>query len=350
MKMSFRWYGVEDTISLKFIRQIPDTNQVVWALHNKVAGEVWTEAEVAVEVAYMKANQMGYDVVESVNIHEDIKLGLPTRDQYIKAYRETIRSLGKAGVKVICYNFMPVFDWTRTNMHKEMEDGATALFYEQAIVENIDPQKLVEATLASSSGYVMPGWERERLKDIRVLFERYGQMTEEQLWENLAYFLNEILPVCEENGITMAIHPDDPSWTIFGLPRIIKNAASYRKLRAINQSWANGITFCSGSLATSADNDLAAILRENLAYIPFIHLRNIKRYPNKDFIETAHKKSYGDVDIPTLMAILKKAKYDGYVRPDHGRHIWDEVCRPGYGLYDRALGITYLWGLWDACD
>lgn len=214
MKMGLRWYGEgNDTVTLEQIKQIPGVETIVWALHDMAAGDEWPMEKI-LEVK-KSADKYGFnlDVVESVNVHEDIKLGLPTRDKYIENYKKTIEKLAKVGVKVICYNFMPVFDWLRTDLYKKTEDGSTALFYEKARITDIDPMELVNK-ITSNPDLTMPGWEPERLKNLTQLFEAYKNVTEEDLWNNLKYFLEQIIPVAEINDIKMAVHPDDPPWSI----------------------------------------------------------------------------------------------------------------------------------------
>ncbi|KGR82503.1 MULTISPECIES: mannonate dehydratase [Lysinibacillus] len=350
MNMTFRWYGRgNDTVKLEDVKQIPNVKGIVWALHHLPAGEVWTKEVIQDEVDYIQSFGFHTDVVESVNVHEDIKLGLPTRDQYIDNYKQSIRNLGEVGVKVICYNFMPVFDWTRTDLFHPLEDGSTALYFDKEKVMNLDPQELVNEVSASSD-LTLPGWEPERLARLSELFEQYKEVDEAKLWDNLAYFLQAILPVAEEAGIQMAIHPDDPPYSIFGLPRIITGAESYEKLIKISDSIANGFTFCSGSMGADPQNDMVAIAEKYAYRAPFAHIRNVKIMENGSFFETSHFTSDGSIDIKNIVRTLNDQNYEGYVRPDHGRHIWGEQCRPGYGLYDRALGIMYLNGLWDAYE
>ncbi|WP_248927076.1 mannonate dehydratase [Paenibacillus hamazuiensis] len=350
MKMVFRWYGEgNDTVTLQQIKQIPGVEGIVWALHDVPAGEEWPMDKI---LAYKKqADEYGLhlEVVESVNVHEDIKLGLPTRDRYIENYKRTIEKVAKVGAKVICYNFMPVFDWIRTDLHKRLEDGSTALFYEKAKVEDMDPMELVRK-INENPEFTMPGWEPERMGRLTELFEAYKQVTEEDLWRNLHYFLEQIIPVAEANGVKMAIHPDDPPWPMFGLPRIVTCRDNIRRLLKLVDSPYNGVTLCSGSLGVNPDNDIVAMIKEFAGRIPFAHIRNVRLYANGDFIETSHRSADGSVDICGIVQAYHETGFTGYARPDHGRHIWDEQCRPGYGLYDRALGIMYLWGIWDSME
>ncbi|QHJ70103.1 mannonate dehydratase [Planococcus halotolerans] len=348
MNITFRWYGQgNDSVQLEQVKQIPGTKGIVWALHHKPAGAVWEKEEIQSEVDYIKSFGFHADVVESVNVHESIKLGNEERDQYIENYKETIRNLGEAGVKVICYNFMPIFDWTRTSLYHPLPDGSTALFFEKEKIESQDPAELIK-TVASASDMTLPGWEPEKMARIEELFEAYKGMDEEDLWGNLTYFLKAILPTAEASGIQMAIHPDDPPWSIFGLPRIMTGEKSWERLIAVSDSPSNGITFCTGSMGANPENDMVDLASKYAKHSPFAHLRNVKIFENGDFIETSHYTQDGSIDLTGVVSELSKQDYKGYVRPDHGRHIWSEECRPGYGLYDRALGIMYLLGLWDA--
>ncbi|MDN4602224.1 mannonate dehydratase [Paenibacillus sp. F6_3S_P_1C] len=348
MRMVFRWFGEgNDTVTLDHIRQIPGVEGIVWALHDVPAGEEWPMDKIlAVKAAADKAG-LHLDVVESVNIHEDIKLGLPTRDQYIDNYKKTMEKLAQVGVKVICYNFMPIFDWLRTDMHKEMEDGSTALFYEHKKLADIEPLELVRR-ITENSALTMPGWEPERLQYLTGLFEAYKDVTEDHMWEHARYFLQEIIPTAERLGIRMAIHPDDPPWPIFGLPKIITSQDNVRRYLNLYDSPYNSVTLCSGSLGANPNNDIIGMIHEFKDRIPFAHIRNVKIYDNGDFIETSHRSQDGNVDIAGVVEAYHDTGFEGYARPDHGRHLWGEQCRPGYGLYDRALGIMYLWGVWDS--
>ncbi|PAE16553.1 mannonate dehydratase [Virgibacillus sp. 7505] len=350
MNITFRWYGRDnDTVQLEHVKQIPGVKGIVWALHQKPVGEIWEKDEIKEEVEYIQSFGFHSEVVESVNVHESIKLGNEERLHYIENYKQTIRNLSEFGVKVICYNFMPIFDWTRTNMFHPLEDGSTALFYEKAKVADQDPQDLIR-TVMEASDLTLPGWEPEKMAKITELFEAYKTVDETKLWDNLAFFLKEILPVAEASGIKMAIHPDDPPWSIFGLPRIITGEQSYEKLISISDSPANGFTICTGSMGANPENDMVQVARKYASRAPFSHIRNVKIYDNGDFVETSHYTQDGSININGVVAELHRQNYDGYVRPDHGRHIWGEKCRPGYGLYDRALGIMYLLGLWDAYE
>ena len=353
MKMTFRWFGEGyDKLPLAYIKQIPGVTGVVPMLCDVPVGEVWPHEKILAMKRCVEAAGLEMEVIESVNVHEDIKLGLPSRDRYIENYILTLRNLGSAGIKVVCYNFMPIFDWTRTDLAHVLEDGSTTLSYEGKIIDGVDPRKFASAIERNSNGLSLPGWEPERLAELGRLFAAYEGVGEAELWKNLEYFLKAVVPEAEKAGIRMGIHPDDPPWSIFGLPRIIKDEASLERLVALVDSPANGITLCSGSLGASPKNDIPALVRRfgAMGRIPFGHVRNVLRSSGSDFHETAHPSGKGSLDMFAIMKAYHDVGFDGYIRPDHGRMIWGETGRPGYGLYDRALGAAYLNGLWEALE
>ncbi|ADU20750.1 MULTISPECIES: mannonate dehydratase [Ruminococcus] len=350
MKMSFRWYGTgNDSITLSQIRQIPGVSEIVWALHEKQPGEVWEKDEIQAVKDELDKYGFGMSVVESVNVHDDIKTAGKNRDLYIENYKQTLRNLKDFGVKVVCYNFMPVFDWTRTDLFHPLPDGSTALYYEKSKIKQ-DPEEMAAYILKETKGYTMPGWEPERLANLKELFALYKNVDKETLWANLKYFLEELMPVCHECDIKMAIHPDDPPWDIFGLPRLLTDEAAVDRFLDMVDDPYNCLTLCSGSLGSNPDNNVADIVRKHCDRIAFAHIRNVKHFDNGDFSETSHRDCDGDVGILDIIKAYHDGGFDGYIRPDHGRHIWDEKCRPGYGLYDRALGIMYILGVWDMLD
>ena len=341
MKMSFRWYGDSDPVSLAYIRQIPGIHGIVSAVYDVPVGETWPVDKIKALKANIESHDMAFEVIESVPVHEDIKLGKPTRDRLIANYQQTIRNLSQCGLKVICYNFMPVFDWTRTTLEKVLPDGSTTLAFSAREVEEIDIGK----------GISLPGWDSSyKAEELKSLLAEYADIGEERLWDNLGYFLKAIVPVAEESGLQMAMHPDDPPRPIFGLPRIVKNRDDLARLVRIVDSEANGLTLCSGSLGAGPQNNVEALVREfgGMGRIHFAHLRNVKVNAAGDFEETAHKSDCGSLDMAAIVKAYHDVGYEGYARPDHGRMIWGETGKPGYGLYDRALGAVYLNGLWEA--
>ena len=351
MQMTLRWYGSKyDTVTLKQIRQIPGVTGVISTLYGTAPGEVWEMDDILALKTEIEAAGLQLAGIESVNIHDAIKIGSPDREQYIENYITTLERLGQAGIHMVCYNFMPVFDWTRTELARMRPDGSTVLAYNQAAVDAIDPAKMFESIAGDMNGTVMPGWEPERMAHVKELFEMYKDVDDEKLFANLKYFLERIMPTCDKYDINMAIHPDDPAWSVFGQPRIIINKQNILRMMKMVDNPHNGVTFCSGSYGTNLENDLPDMIRSLKGRIHFAHVRNLKFNSPTDFEEAAHLSSDGTFDMYEIMLALYDIGFDGPIRPDHGRMIWDEVAMPGYGLYDRALGATYLNGLWEAIE
>lgn len=342
MKMTFRWYGESDPVTLSHIRQIPGVTGIVTALYDVPVGEVWPLDKILALKKTVEDAGLKLSVIESVPVHEDIKMGLPSRDRLISNYCETIKNLGKAGIDCVCYNFMPVFDWTRSDLNYPNEDGSNSLAYITESIRAIDPEK---GTLS------LPGWDSSYKKDeLKRLLEFYRHMTEEELWETLTYFLKPVIDAAEAAKVKMAIHPDDPPWSIFSIPRIITSKKNLERLLSICPSVYNGLTLCSGSLGASRENDIVDMVHSFANRIHFAHIRNIRWQGEDGFIETAHKTDAGSLDIYGIAKAYIDEGADIYVRPDHGRMIWGEEGRPGYGLYDRALGAVYLNGLFEAIE
>ena len=340
--MTFRWYGKDDPVTLEKIRQIPGVTGIVSAIYDIPVGEVWPLERIKELKHEVESAGLELSVIESVPVHEDIKMGCGDRDRYIKNYCETLRNLAKAGIDCVCYNFMPVFDWTRSELDHELEDGSNALIYREETVRAMNPL---------TGDLSLPGWDASYTKeDMRALLEAYKNISEEDLWNNLAYFLKSVIKTAEEVRVKMAIHPDDPPWSIFGLPRIITNSENIRRFLKLYDSPYNGLTLCSGSLGSDPNNDIAAMVNEFCGRIHFAHIRNVKITGDHCFEESAHKTECGSLDICGIVKAYHDNGFDGYIRPDHGRMIWGETGRPGYGLYDRALGAVYINGLWEAID
>ena len=340
MKMTFRWYGEKDCIPLSYIKQIPGMTGVVTAVYDTPVGESWQPEKILKLKKACDDAGLEMQVIESVPVHEDVKLGKPSRDKLIENYAETIRNLGKVGVKCVCYNFMPVFDWFRTNLCYRHSDGSTSLSYSEADFNKLDKHNLR-----------LPGWDESYTPEqLNGLLCEYKGVSHEKLFENLVYFLNGIMPACNEADVNMAIHPDDPPWDIFGLPRIVGREEDYDRLFSAVPDKRNGITFCTGSLGAGRFNDLPKMAGKYADRIYFAHLRQLKFVNDTDFYENGHRTKDGNVDIYAIVKALVENGFDGYVRPDHGRNIWGEKGKPGYGLYDRALGATYLCGLFEAVE
>ena len=341
MMMTFRWFGSSDPIPLAHIRQIPGVRGVVSALYDVPVGAAWTHDALDRLASTIDEAGLGFAVVESIPVHEDIKLGRPTRDRLIDQYCTSVRNMGAVGVPVLCYNFMPVFDWTRTDLAFPLVDGSTALAYDDAELAAID---------LSRGTADLPGWATAYdATQLLALFDAYRAVDAEQVWENLGYFLERVVPVAAESGVRMALHPDDPPWPIFGLPRIITDLAALERVIGLVDHPANGVTFCTGSLGASPDNDLPTMIRRigGRGRIHFAHCRNVLITGERRFREAPHPSAFGSVDMGAVLRALRDVGFTGPMRPDHGRMIWGEQGRPGYGLFDRALGAMYLQGVWE---
>ena len=344
MKLSFRWYGESDPVSLCYISQIPGMRSVVSAVYDVAPGEVWPEESLSKMKAQCEENGLIFDVVESIPVHEDIKLGRGDVEHFLDVYCENIRRCAKYGVKCVTYNFMPVFDWTRTQLDKEAADGSTSLVMYWEQMKGLDPLK---------DDIHLPGWDSSYTQaEVRELINAYGLLGEEGLWKNLERFLKKVIPVAEECGVKMAIHPDDPPYPIFGLPRIITNEENLDRFLKLYDSPSNTLCLCTGSLGCAKSNDIPKMVRKYAAMdrIGFMHIRNVYIMEDDSFEERAHLSSCGSLDIYEVVKALTDNGFDGYVRPDHGRMIWGETGKPGYGLFDRALGATYINGLFEACE
>lgn len=344
MKMSFRWYGETDPVSLEYISQIPGMRSIVSAVYDVKPGEVWSEESLAEMKKACESHGLVFDVVESVPVHEDIKLGRGDVERYLENYCENIRRCAKHGVKCITYNFMPVFDWTRTQLDKKAPDGSTSLVMYQEQLNGLNPM---------TDDIHLPGWDASYSQsEVRELISAYGELGEEGLWRNLEKFLQKVIPVAEECGVKMAIHPDDPPYPIFGLPRIITCEENLDRMLKLVDSAANCLCLCTGSLGCAKFNDIPKMVRKYAEQnrIAFMHIRNVKIMDDGSFEERAHLSACGSLDIAEVVRALVDNNYDGYVRPDHGRMIWGESGKPGYGLYDRALGAAYLNGLFEAFE
>src|SRR6266699_748396 len=308
MRMTFRWFGREDPIPLVHIRHIPGVSGVVSALYDVPVGAAWSRER----LERLKGEIEGAGLTFA---------------------------MGALRIPVLCYNFMPVFDWLRTDLAQPLADGSTALAY--------DDRALAAVDLARGTGD-LPGWATAYgPEELERLLAAYREVDAERLWDNLAYFLERVVPVAEQAGVRMAIHPDDPPWPIFGLPRIICRGPDLERLVALVDKPANGVTFCTGSLGADPENDLPAMVRRIGDRIHFAHCRNVRVTGERRFHETAHPSACGGVDLYEVLRALRDVGFTGPMRPDHGRMIWGERGRPGYGLYDRALGAMYLQGLWE---
>ncbi len=344
MEIAFRWYVDKDHIPLKYIKQIPKVTGIVSALNDVTVGDIWPIDKIKYIKQKIESEGLKFSVIESIPVHEDIKLGNSNRDMLIDNYCQSIKNMGSLGIQILCYNFMPVFDWVRTDLAMKNPNGSNSLSYDNSKLKEIDLNKI---------SLDLPDWATNYTEEeLQNYLNAYSEVDDETLWLNLEYFLKKVIPVAEESGVKMAIHPDDPPWSIFGLPRIITDEDALDRLVKIIDSPSNGITFCTGSLGANLNMDLVKAIRKfgALDRIPFVHFRNVKHTDKYSFYETKHPTEFGDVNMYEILKALTEIGFVGVIRPDHGRMIWGETGRPGYGLYDRALGVMYLVGLWEGIN
>lgn len=351
MKLVLRWYPYgDDTVTLDQIRQIPGISGVATFLTDIPAGEVWPLEKILALKNEINSYGLEMEVIESLNIHEDIKKGLSTRDMYIENYITSMKNLSEAGVKCICYNFMPVMDWFRSNLAKDLPDNSNTMAYSHKIASGLTLESLTKSMMDGSNNFSLPGWEPERFPKMAEDIKFYQNVSHEEYFKNIKYFLDAVIPYAEKYDIDFAVHPDDPPWPLFNLPKVVNNKESIETYLGLNNSKRNGLTLCTGSLGADLSNNVADMASEftKAGKVHFVHLRNVKHVSETDFYESAHQSEYGDLDMFEIVKALYDNGFDGYIRPDHGRMIWGEKGRPGYGLYDRALGANYIKGLWEA--
>ncbi len=376
LSQTWRWFGPQDPVSLQDVRQAGATG-IVTALHHIPHGDVWPVGEIRKRQEIIKAAKLSWDVVESVTVHETIKAGAGQYQYYIDNYKYTLRNLATCGIKVVTYNFMPVNDWTRTNLDYLMPDGSKALYfnwYDLAVFDifillragaekDYSPEIIEEAKkrfsnytqdeldhIADVVMFGIPGEKKQTVEGMRTELQKYEGIDHNALRENLAFFLKQIVPVAEEAGIRLAIHPDDPPFPILGLPRIVSNSDDLDYILKVVDSPANGLCFCTGSLGANPKNNLVEMIKKAGPRINFIHLRNVKKDAIGNFFEDDHLG--GDVDMYAVMkAVLEVQQQVPYripFRPDHGHQMMDDLNKttnPGYSAIGRMRGLAELRGL-----
>lgn len=380
MEKTWRWFGKKDKITLSMLRQI-GVEGIVTALHEVPNGEIWTVEAINDLKQYVESYGMRWSVVESLPVCEAIKYAGPERDQLIENYKVSLANLGKCGVKTVCYNFMPVIDWVRTDLQHPWPDGSSSLYYDRVrfayfdtrilqragaekdyteeelrkvaeldkVITEAEKDELIDAIIVKTQGFVN-GNIREGDKNPVAIFKRllslYDGIDRDALRENMRYFLSAVMPVCEEYGVNMCVHPDDPPFQILGLPRIVTNEEDIDWfLRAVDNPH-NGLTFCAGSLSAGEHNDTRELARKFAKRTHFVHLRSTAAMPGGNFIESSHLSGRGH--LIDLIRIFEQERPGLPMRVDHGRMMLgdeDKGYNPGYSFHGRMLALAQVEGM-----
>ena len=380
MEKTWRWFGPTDRVTLDMMRQI-GVEGVVTALHRLAPGELWTEAEIRAVRQQIEAAGMRWSVVESLPVSEAIKYGGTERDALIETYIQSLDNLGRCGIRTVCYNFMPVIDWVRTDLERPLEDGTLSLYFDylrfayfdlkilarkgaekdfppeivqqaealDRTITDAEKAQLVDTIITKTQGFIngpLGGGEASPVEKFRALMQPYAGLTKQQLRENLRYFLEAVMPVCRQRDIRLCIHPDDPPMPVFGLPRIVCDADDIRWLLSAVDDFHNGLTFCAGSLSAGTHNDVEAMAREFAPRTHFVHLRSCRLLPGGDFVEAPHTD--GRVNLVELVRIFMREGRNLPMRVDHGKTmLGDEHAgyNPGYSFHGRMLALGQVEGM-----
>ena len=380
MEKTWRWFGRNDKITLDMLRQI-GVEGIVTALHDVPNGEVWTLEAINDLKEYIESYGLRWSVVESLPVCEAIKYAGPEREQLIENYKESLANLGRAGVKTVCYNFMPVIDWIRTDLYHPWEDGSSSLYFDMARfayfdlkilcragaesdyspevlakVEELDEtiteaekDDLIDSIIVKTQGFVngnIKEGDQAPVSIFRSLLAKYEGIDREQLQENMKYFLNAVMPVCEEYGMNMCVHPDDPPFQVLGLPRIVTCEEDIEWMLSAVDNPHNGLTFCAGSLSAGEHNDVVRMAEMFASRTHFVHLRSCNVLPDGNFIEASHLEGRGH--LVDLVRIFERCRPDLPMRVDHGRTmLGDEKMgyNPGYSFHGRMLALGQVDGM-----
>ncbi len=379
MEKTWRWFGPSDKVTLEMMRQI-GVEGVVTALHQYAPGELWSEAEIRAAKEWIEAAGLRWSVVESLPVSEQIKYAGPDRDALIANYIQSLENLGRCGIHTVCYNFMPVIDWVRTDLERPMPDGTLSLYFDYVrfawfdikilaregaaedfppeVVEKVealdrtatdaDRAQIIDTIITKTQGFINGplGGGGSPVEKFRALMVPYAGMTKAQLRENLRYFLEAVMPVCRQWDMRLCIHPDDPPMPVFGMPRLCCDADDIRWLLGAVDDWHNGLTFCAGSLSAGAHNDVVAMAREFAPRTHFVHLRSCDVLPGGDFVEAPH--TAGRADLVELVRIFEAEGRPLPMRVDHGKTmLGDERLgyNPGYSFHGRMLALGQVEGM-----
>lgn len=385
MEITWRWFGKNDKITLGMLRQI-GVEGIVTALHEVPNGEIWSLEAIQDLKSFIESYGLRWSVVESLPVSEAIKYAGPERDELIEKYKVSLANLGKAGVRTVCYNFMPVIDWIRTDLYHPWPDGSSSLYFDMArfayfdimilkregaeadypedilakvkeldkVITEDEKFDLIDSIIVKTQGFVNGNIREGDIDPVGIfcgLLKQYDGITRDQLRENMRYFLAAIMPVCEEYGINMCVHPDDPPFPVLGLPRIVTCAEDIEWFLNAVDNPHNGLTFCAGSLSAGAHNDVVAMASRFASRTHFVHLRSCNILPDGNFIEASHLEGRGH--LVELVKIFQKQKADLPMRVDHGRAMLgdeDMGYNPGYSFHGRMLAVGQVQGIMAAVD